>query len=69
MSGQIRSDIHVGALVAVVQKNDQPTGALTRGRVQRILTKSATHPHGIKVMLEDGRVGRVKMILEEEDLT
>ena len=52
--------------VDIVQKADQPTGKLTRGVVGRILTKSATHPHGIKVMLEDGRVGRVKQILEED---
>ena len=65
MNGQTRADIRVGATVDIVLKQDQPTGALTRGRVTRILTKSAGHPHGIKVMLEDGRVGRVKAILEE----
>ena len=52
--------------VEIVQKADQPTGKLTRGVVGRILTKSPAHPHGIKVMLEDGRVGRVKRILEEK---
>ena len=65
MNGQNRPDISIGALVDIVLKQDQPAGALTRGRIKRILTKSASHPHGIKVMLEDGRVGRVKAILEE----
>lgn len=64
MSGQNRGDIHVGALVDIVLKKDQPTGALTRGHVARILTKSGTHPHGIKVMLrEGGQVGRVKAVI------
>lgn len=49
----------------IVLKADQRTGALTEGVVARILTKSAFHPHGIKVMLEDGQVGRVKNILED----
>lgn len=48
----------------VVQKQDQPTGKLTTGIVKRILTNSPDHPHGIKVMLEDGVVGRVKEIKE-----
>ncbi len=64
MKGQKRSDIAIGALVDVVLKQNQATGLLTRGRVKRILTNSATHPHGIKVMLADGQVGRVKAILE-----
>ena len=64
--GQRRKDIQIGRKVAVVQKQDQRTGKLTEGIVQRILTKSATHPHGIKVMLETGEVGRVKWVLEEE---
>jgi uncharacterized repeat protein (TIGR03833 family) len=50
--------------VKVVQKQDQPTGRLTEGIVMRILTNSPTHPHGIKVMLENGIVGRVKEIEE-----
>lgn len=66
MNGQNRGDIAVSAMVDIVLKKDQPTGALTRGRVQRILTKSPSHPHGIKVMLEDGQVGRVKAIIEKE---
>ncbi|WP_436517387.1 YwbE family protein [Ekhidna sp. To15] len=64
MDGTNRSDIQVGAEVAVVQKHHQQSGELTEGVVKRILTKSPTHPHGIKVMLEDGIVGRVKQILE-----
>lgn len=55
----------MGALVDIVLKKDQGTGQLTQGRVKRILTKSANHPHGIKVMLEDGQVGRVKAVLGE----
>lgn len=65
MNGQNRSDVKIGALVDIVLKPDQRSGALTRGHVQRILTKSPFHPHGIKVMLaEGGAVGRVKTILE-----
>lgn len=63
MNGQNRSAIAKGALVDIVLKKDQATGTLTRGVVMRILTKSPTHPHGIKVMLEDGQVGRVQNIL------
>lgn len=64
MDGNKRADIKVGQEVQVVQKQDQRSGALTRGTVKRILTNSANHPHGIKVMLEDGTVGRVKEILD-----
>jgi uncharacterized repeat protein (TIGR03833 family) len=53
-----------GMTVLVVQKQDQPTGKLTKGIVKDILTKSSTHPHGIKVRLEGGIVGRVKEILD-----
>ena len=56
--------IKIGALVNVVKKEDQKTGALTQGRVGKILTNSKQHKWGIKVMLEDGRVGRVKEILD-----
>ena len=63
MDGTKRSSIKIGAHVNVVQKHDQRSGKLTEGVVARILTKSATHPHGIKVMLEDGVVGRVKAVL------
>lgn len=62
MSGENRADIKVGALVDIVLKADQRTGKLTHGTVMRILTKSSNHPHGIKVMLDDGQVGRVKAI-------
>lgn len=64
MNGQRRDDIKPGLKVAIVLKKDQRTGALTEGTVKDILTNSAFHPHGIKVRLEDGQVGRVKDILE-----
>ena len=60
MDGTKRSDITIGAKVFVVQKQDQRTGKLTEGVVKRILTNSPQHPHGIKVMLESGIVGRGK---------
>ena len=60
--GRNRKDIDIGQNVEVVQKHHQRTGELTGGVVKRILTKSANHPHGIKVMLESGVVGRVKKI-------
>lgn len=63
MFGNNRADIRVGARVKIVQKQDQRTGTTTEGVVRDILTKSATHPHGIKVRLESGIVGRVKEIL------
>ena len=62
MSGNKRKNINVGDQVKVVQKKDQSSGKLTEGTVKRILTNSATHPHGIKVKLESGIVGRVKEI-------
>lgn len=66
MDGRVRSNLSIGALVDIVLKKDQPTGKLTRGHVKRILTHSPTHPHGIKVMLEeDGQVGRVQNIVEK----
>ncbi|HBQ94669.1 MAG: YwbE family protein [Firmicutes bacterium] len=61
--GQQRSQIHPGLEVDIVLKKDQATGSLTRGIVQDILTNSATHPHGIKVRLKDGQVGRVQAII------
>lgn len=63
MNGTKRSDLKPGAHVQVVQKQDQRSGKLTEGVVQNILTKSPTHPHGIKVRLVSGVVGRVKVIL------
>ncbi len=62
MDGSKRSNIKVGAAVLVVQKQDQHSGRLTEGVVERILTKTPQHPHGIKVKLESGIVGRVKEI-------
>jgi uncharacterized repeat protein (TIGR03833 family) len=64
MNGQTRSNIKPGMTVLIVLKQDQPTGKLTKGIVKDILTNSPTHPHGIKVRLMDGQVGRVKEILE-----
>lgn len=63
MNGQKRSLITIGSKVQIVLKQDQRTGNLTEGIVKDILTNSATHPHGIKVRLESGAVGRVKEIL------
>ena len=63
MSLPVRSAIRPGLRVQIVEKQNQRSGALTEGVVARLLTSSATHPHGIKVMLEDGRVGRVKAVL------
>lgn len=65
MDGKTRADIKPGMTVDIVLKKDQPTGKLTRGIVARLLTKSPTHPHGIKVKLEDGQVGRVKQIISD----
>lgn len=61
-NGQNRKDIRKGLTVSIVLKKDQRTGKLTQGIVKDILTKSKTHPHGIKVRLVDGQVGRVKTI-------
>ncbi|SMB89977.1 conserved hypothetical protein [Desulfonispora thiosulfatigenes DSM 11270] len=63
MDGTKRANIKQGTKVKVVQKQDQRSGKLTEGVVKRILTNSPTHPHGIKVMLESGIVGRVKEII------
>lgn len=63
MDGTKRAYIRPGAKVNIVLKKDQRSGALTCGVVKDVLTKSATHPHGIKVRLQDGSVGRVKEIL------
>lgn len=65
MDGTKRNQIKTGLLVRIVMKEDQRTGTLTEGYVSRILTKSSTHPHGIKVKLETGEVGRVKEIIAE----
>lgn len=62
MDGTKRADIRPGSHVQIVLKKDQETGTLTEGIVAEILTKSSTHPHGIKVRLESGAVGRVKVV-------
>lgn len=64
MNGQNRADIKPGLRVAVILKKDQRSGKTTEGIVKDLLTNSAFHPHGIKVRLEDGQVGRVAEILE-----
>jgi uncharacterized repeat protein (TIGR03833 family) len=63
-----RSEIHPGIHVQIIEKQNQRTGALTEGIVANILTSSPTHPHGIKVRLMDGRVGRVQAILDKPTL-
>jgi len=63
MSGTVRSEIKKGARVRIVLKQDQRTGKLTEGIVKDILTSSSNHPHGIKVRLEDGQIGRVQELL------
>ena len=68
MAGRNRQDIRPGIEVDIVLKKDQRTGKLTRGIVKDILTRSAAHPHGIKVRLSDGQVGRVKKIINQSQL-
>lgn len=63
MDGSKRANIKIGSSVKVVQKHHQRSGELTEGVVVKLLTKSPNHPHGIKVMLEGGIVGRVKEVL------
>lgn len=67
MEGTIRSNIKPGMLVLIVLKKDQRTGTLTEGIVKDLLTSAPKHHRGIKVRLEDGQIGRVQKILEEED--
>lgn len=66
MDGKNRTDIKIGSKVKIILKKDQMTGKLTEGIVGRILTNSCQHPHGIKVMLQDGQVGRVQEIEENK---
>jgi uncharacterized repeat protein (TIGR03833 family) len=66
MDGTRRQDIHPGLEVEIVLKQDQATGKRTRGVVRDILTSSPTHPHGIKVRLTNGAVGRVKALVQKE---
>ena len=63
MDGKKRADIKLGIKVQIVKKEDQRSGKLTEGVVKDILTNSSNHPHGIKVRLEDGTVGRVQNIV------
>lgn len=63
MATPLRRDILIGSQVNIVQKQDQGSGLLTQGKVQSLLTKSPSHPHGIKVRLETGEVGRVKSLV------
>jgi uncharacterized repeat protein (TIGR03833 family) len=63
MKGQNRADIKTGSTVYIVLKKDQRSGKRTKGIVKDVLTRSSFHPHGIKVRLEDGRVGRVQDVL------
>ena len=65
MDGRKRSDVKIESHVMIVEKHNQRSGELTEGYVERILTNSSTHPHGIKVRLETGEVGRVQQILED----
>jgi len=58
-----RNEIQVGKIVQIIQKQDQRTGNLTEGTVKRILTSSNVHPHGIKVKLDNGKIGRVQNII------
>ncbi|MEN8250318.1 MAG: YwbE family protein [Bacteroidota bacterium] len=67
MNGNLRKNIIIGADVEVVQKHHQRTGQVTKGIVKRLLTNSSNHPHGIKVQLESGVVGRVKKISNAKD--
>jgi uncharacterized repeat protein (TIGR03833 family) len=67
MNGQIKKNVKNGDFVSLVLKEDQRSGTLTEGTVKRILTNSPSHPHGIKVMLDTGEVGRVKIIHQEEN--
>ncbi len=67
MQGNIRKNIKIGQQVAIVLKQDQRNGKLTEGIVKRILTNSSTHPHGIKVQLSSGKVGRVKQINKADE--
>lgn len=66
ISGEKRCNIKLGDLVEIVQKQHQRTGELTEGLVARILTNAVRHPHGIKVKLDTGEVGRVKWVIPED---
>jgi uncharacterized repeat protein (TIGR03833 family) len=63
LSGNNRETIKIGSIVRVIKKSDQKTGKISEGIVKEVLTKSKFHPHGIKVILEDGIIGRVKEVV------
>ncbi|MDV7186637.1 YwbE family protein [Lutibacter sp. TH_r2] len=67
ISGKNRKNIQIGSEVEIAQKHHQRSGELTDGFVKRLLTKSSSHPHGIKVQLETGEVGRVKWVINSSD--
>ena len=67
MNGQNRKDIYPGLEVDIILKKDQRSGTLTRGIVKNLLTSAAYHSRGIKVRLEDGQIGRVAYIIDDED--
>lgn len=64
LDGKLRKDIQIGYCVEIVEKQNQRNGNTTKGFVKQILTKSSIHPHGIKVLLQSGKIGRVKAILD-----
>jgi uncharacterized repeat protein (TIGR03833 family) len=66
LDGKRRDDVQLGAIVKVVEKHNQRTGQMTEGVVKEVLTSSTVHPHGIKVLLESGVVGRVKEIIKNK---
>ena len=63
-TGSVRKNIQIGSTVEIVQKHHQRSGELTMGIVKRLLTKSSNHPHGVKVVLETGEIGRVKKVFD-----
>ncbi len=69
MSGNNRETIKIGSIVRVIKKSDQKTGKISEGIVKEVLTKSKFHPHGIKVILEDGIIGRVKEVVNVSNNT
>ena len=67
ITGTLRKNVFEGGLVEIVQKHHQRSGELTEGLVTRVLTKSPKHPHGIKVQIDTGEIGRVKWVILEEE--
>lgn len=67
-NGQFRKDIKIGSQVSIVLKQNQRSGILTHGKVKNILTNSVQHPHGIKVRLISGEVGRVKKVIDHDNI-